>query len=89
MQTIPIHQAKDQFSSMLQAVERGEEIIITRHGKRIAKITRETSELPDDQLVLKKRAAAIERLKAFQALVKSPVKGKSDWHTLRDLGRKY
>ena len=89
MQTIPVNRAKDQFSAMLQAVERGEEIIITRHGKRIARITRESNELPDEQIVMEKRAAAVKRLEAFQILVKPAVKGKSDWQTLRDLGRKY
>ena len=74
---------------MLQAVESGEEIIITRHGKRIARITRESNDLPDEQIVLKKRVAAINRLEAFQVLVKPAVKGKSDWRALRDLGRKY
>ena len=38
MQQINIHQAKTQFSKLLAAVEKGEEIIIARYGEPIAKL---------------------------------------------------
>ena len=38
MQTVSVHQAKDRFSSLLQAVEAGEEVVITRHGRAVAQI---------------------------------------------------
>ncbi len=33
MQTVPVNQAKDRFSALLQAVENGEEVVIARAGK--------------------------------------------------------
>jgi prevent-host-death family protein len=88
MQTIPVHQAKDRFSALLQAVEEGEEIVITRHGKKIARIVRETEEGPDAAEQQRLRQQALADLRAFQAQVKPPVEGYSDWKSLRDAGRK-
>jgi prevent-host-death family protein len=89
MQTIPVHQAKDRFSALLQAVEEGDEIVITRHGKKIARIVRETDTAPSEAERDRIRREAIARLKAFQAKVKPAVEGHSDWKSLRDAGRKY
>jgi prevent-host-death family protein len=89
MQTIPIHQAKDRFSSLLQAVEEGEEIVITRHGKKIARIVKETDATPSESEKERIRREAMARLKAYQATVKPAVPGFSDWKSLRDAGRKY
>ena len=41
MQTIPIHQAKSQLSELIRAVEQGEEVVLTRHGKRVIRLIRE------------------------------------------------
>jgi len=89
MQTVPVHQAKDRFSSLLQAVEEGEEIVITRHGKRIARIVRETEAAPSEAERERIRQEAIARLEAYQALVK-PDAGyrRGDWKKYRDEGRK-
>ena len=81
MQTIPVHQAKDRFSALLQAVEAGEEVVITRHGKKIARIVREADALPSD--------SERERLRAFQARVKpDPDYKPGDWKNYRDEGRR-
>ena len=89
MQTIPVHQAKDRFSSLLQAVEEGEEIVITRHGRKIARIVRETDAAPGEAELQRRRREALAELEAFQARVKPAVDGYSDWKSLRDAGRKY
>jgi prevent-host-death family protein len=88
MQTIPIHQAKDRFSALLQAVEEGEEVVITRHGKKIARIVRETEQGADAAEHERHRQQALEELRAFQAQVKPAVEGYSDWKSLRDAGRR-
>ena len=41
MQAIPIHQAKSQLSELIRAVEQGEEVVLTRHGKRVIRLIRE------------------------------------------------
>lgn len=89
MQIVPVHQAKDRFSSLLQAVEEGEEIVITRHGKKIARIVKETDAAPGEAELERLRQQAIAELKAFQREVQPPVEGYSDWKSLRDAGRKY
>jgi len=89
MQTVPVHQAKDRFSALLQAVEDGEEIIITRHGKKIARLVRESDTDPAEAERDRIKQEALARLKAFQAKVTPAVEGYSDWKSLRDAGRKY
>lgn len=44
MDTINIHHAKTQLSRLLERVETGEEIVIARHGKPIAKLIPFTSQ---------------------------------------------
>jgi prevent-host-death family protein len=89
MQTVPIHQAKDRFSALLQAVEEGEEVVITRHGKKIARIVRESDADPTEAERERIKRDAIARLRAYQAKVSPAVEGYSDWKSLRDAGRKY
>jgi prevent-host-death family protein len=38
MSTVPAFEAKTHFSALLDRVENGEEIVITRHGKAVAKL---------------------------------------------------
>ncbi len=38
MHQVNMHQAKTQFSKLIVSVENGEEIIIARHGKPVAKL---------------------------------------------------
>ena len=39
MHTVGIFEAKTHLSNLLEQVENGEQIVITRHGRAIAKIT--------------------------------------------------
>jgi prevent-host-death family protein len=39
MQLVNVHQAKTQLSKLLDQVEAGEEVVIARHGKPIAKLS--------------------------------------------------
>ncbi len=41
MHTVPIHQAKSQLSELIRAVENGEEVVLTRHGKRVIRLIKE------------------------------------------------
>ena len=40
MKTVGIYEAKTNFSSLIEEVERGECVTITRHGKEVARIQR-------------------------------------------------
>jgi len=47
MKQVNIHEAKTQFSRLIAAVEKGEEIVVARYGQPIAKIVSiQTSDLP-------------------------------------------
>ncbi len=75
-------EAKNKLSALLDRVEHGEEIIITRHGKAVARL------VPDNGGIDRSQAhAAIQRIRARVAQVKA---GPFDWDVLkadRDVGR--
>jgi prevent-host-death family protein len=80
-------EAKNTLGSLLDRVERGEEIVITRHGKPVARL------VPNGGGIDRSRArAAFERLRERARLLHEQNKDKEplDWPTLkkwRDEGR--
>jgi len=80
IQTIGAFEAKTHFSALLQKVEQGEQVIITKHGHPIAKLIPAKSEDPN---IVKK---AIKALKAFG---KKHALKKLNWKVLRDEGRRF
>jgi prevent-host-death family protein len=71
MQTVPIHQAKSQLSELIRAVEQGEEVVLTRHGKRVIRLIKEPeSEQPSIEA---RRQAIMAELEALRGKV-----GKAD-----------
>lgn len=90
MQSVAIHQAKNQLSALIHAVEQGEEVVLTRHGKPIARIIRETQDERSVDELENLGQQALDELNAFRALVKpDPAYQRGDWKLLRDEGRKY
>ena len=88
MQAIAIHQAKNNFSALIHAVEEGEEVVLTRHGKRVARIVLDKEQdISVHELQVVKAAEA----KAMLARIRSKVKpgAPMDWRSARDAGRKY
>ncbi len=79
MHTVGAYEAKTHFSALLERVEHGEHIIITKHGHPVAKIV-PTSVTDHEQI-----KQAIQRLKEFS---KSNKLGGLDWKMLRDEGRR-
>lgn len=79
MQTIGAFEAKTHFSSLLEKVEKGEHIIITKHGHPIAKL------VPTGSTDREQSKQAIERIKNFS---QKHTLGKIDWKILRDEGRR-
>ena len=73
--------AKNKLGSLLDRVEQGEEIVITRHGKPVARL------VPNDSRIDRVQArAAVERIRARGAGLKAGF----DWEALkadRDTGR--
>jgi prevent-host-death family protein len=67
MQTVPIHQAKSQLSELIRAVEQGEEVVLTRHGKRVIRLIKEPeTEQPSMEA---RRQAIMAELEALRSKV--------------------
>jgi prevent-host-death family protein len=80
-------EAKNTLGNLLDRVERGEEIVITRHGKPVARLVPNIGRTDRDQA-----RAAFERLRERARLLHEQNKDKDplDWPTLkkwRDEGR--
>ena len=59
MQEVRASDAKTHFSELLDQVERGETIVITRHGRRIARI------VPEAERRQQEISEAVENIKAL------------------------
>ncbi len=82
MQEIGAFEAKNTLGALLDRVERGEEIIITRHGKPVARLVPSSGGIDREQ-----SHAAAQRLRTRAESLKL---GAFDWEELkadRDSGR--
>jgi prevent-host-death family protein len=79
MITIGAFEAKTHFASLLERAAKGEEIVITRHGTPVAKLTPMSADNSE------RRREAIRRLKEFS---KGQTLGDVTVRKLRDEGRR-
>jgi prevent-host-death family protein len=79
MQTIGAFEAKTHFSALLEQVERGEQVTITKHGRPVAKLVPTT--VVDNVRIRQ----AIQQLKEFS---RTNTLDGLDWKILRDEGRR-
>lgn len=79
MITVGAFDAKTHLSSLLDKVEAGEEVVITRHGKPIARLVPEGSQV---------QLAADEAVRQLKALRNGVRLDGLSWKELRDEGRK-
>ncbi|AVT80691.1 type II toxin-antitoxin system Phd/YefM family antitoxin [Rhodopseudomonas palustris] len=63
MKQVGIFEAKTHLSSLLDEVENGAEVTITRHGKPVARLVQATSELSADTIA--RRRQAIRNLRSL------------------------
>jgi prevent-host-death family protein len=78
MQTVGAFEAKTHFSALLNKVEKGEQIVITKHGRIVARLIPATA---SSHLRIKQ---AISELKALSQMHHLAL----DWKKLRDEGRR-
>jgi prevent-host-death family protein len=64
---VPIADFKDHLSELIAAVEAGDEIVITRHGKAAAKVI----PMVDEAALRRQRVDAIERIQAHIAQMRA------------------
>lgn len=79
MITVGAFDAKTHLSTLLERVARGEEVVITKHGKPVARL------IPEQAAQRADMDAIIGRLKAARAGI---TLGDLDWKDLRDEGRR-
>lgn len=80
--TVGIFEAKARFSALLDRVEHGESVIITRHGKRVAQLSPVKAHDPE-----KARRAVEKYIAERDARPSRPCD--LTWKELRDEGRKW
>ena len=79
MITVGAFEAKTHLSSLLDRVAEGEEVVITKHGKPVARLV---SAVPIDR---ERVNDAFEKLKLLR---KQTTLGGLSWQALRDAGRR-
>jgi prevent-host-death family protein len=79
MDTVGAFDAKTNFSALLERVERGEQIVITRRGKPVARL------MP---IATARKVKVSDAMAKLRKLRKGATLG-LPWKELRDAGRKY
>ena len=87
MQTVSIAEAKNQFSSLIHAVEQGEDVVLTRHGKPVVRLIAEPTAHAQDPAAIRE-AHALAQLEAARKKLRGKVKT-NEWQSLRDEGRRF
>lgn len=82
MKEIGAFDAKTKLGALLDLVERGEEVLITRRGKPVAKLVPSTSR-PDVNVA----AEAAQRIRARARSLQGDSFDWNEWKELRDEGR--
>ncbi len=80
MDTVGAFNAKTNFSALLERVERGEQIVITRRGKPVARL------MP---IATARKVKVSDAMAKLRELRKGATLGGLSWKELRDAGRKY
>ena len=82
MAEIGAFEAKNTLGSLLDRVERGEEIVITRHGKPVARLVPNTGRIDQNQA-----RAAFQRIRERARHLKMDKSGEAsfDWSALKKL----
>jgi prevent-host-death family protein len=78
MQTVGAFEAKTHFSALLDKVEKGEQIVITKHGRVVAKLVPATAA---NHAHIQQAISALKDLSRGHTL-------NLDWKKLRDQGRR-
>jgi prevent-host-death family protein len=82
MREVGAFEAKNKLGQLLDQVERGEEIVITRQGKQVARL------VSPQQAVNRDRArAAIRRIRERAEKLKLGPFERTEWKSYRDEGR--
>jgi prevent-host-death family protein len=79
MKHVGIFEAKTHLSSLLDEVEKGGEITITRHGKPVARLIQATAELSPEEVAARKKALRELRAMARETKLNPTIEEIKDW----------
>ena len=82
MREVGAFEAKNKLGQLLDLVERGEEIVITRHGKAVARLAPPRERRDRDQA-----RAAVRRIRERAEAQKLGAFDWAEWKSFRDAGR--
>ena len=85
MNLVPIHEAKAKLSALIALVEKGEEVVLTRHGKRVVRLAAEVQVDDASQRRAKAEAAwarLVAKREAMQAQMGPVIEGYNDLQSL-------
>jgi prevent-host-death family protein len=71
MATVTAFEAKTRFGQLLERVAQGEEVVITRHDKPVARL------VPEGRAPLESVRDAVARLRELQARIEERTRGKA------------
>jgi len=66
MKNVPIYEAKNRLSELLAAVEQGDTVTITRHGRPVARLVADTGDAAEHVPQRQRVAAALEALRRLR-----------------------
>ena len=58
MKHVGMFEAKTNLSALVEEVEKGGQVVITRHGKPVAKLVRAQSEMTEEEIARRREALA-------------------------------
>jgi prevent-host-death family protein len=82
MRTVSAFEAKNRLGQLLDLVESGEDVVIRRHGKDVARMVPIRGEAQQEQAL-----AALKRLRERAARLKNNRFDWEEWKAYRDEGR--
>lgn len=82
MREVGAFEAKNKLGTLLDWVENGEEVLITRHGKAVARLIPNTAAYDTSQA-----AAAAQRIRSRAQSLKGASFDWQEWKAYRDEGR--
>lgn len=75
---VPISEFKDHASELVAAAERGEEIVITRHGKAVAALRSASGESVNHERAARAALGKLERMRE-EAAAKGLIASAQEW----------
>jgi prevent-host-death family protein len=82
---VGVFEARNRFSELVEAAERGEEVVVLRRGKPAVRIV--SAAAVEDRVA--RGLAAVEEAAALRASFRGPVGTAAETRADRDRGRKY